>query len=49
MNLNAAMRQCTPDLTVRANLINKEEKLLAVEKYLVQHFAKNKSNKSKVA
>jgi hypothetical protein len=49
MNLNAAMRQCTPDITVRADLINKEEKLLAVEKFLVQHFSKNKSKKSKVA
>lgn len=49
MNVNASLRQCTPDLTVRANLINKEEKLLAVEKFLVEHYGKNNSKKSKVA
>lgn len=49
MLLNAANMQCTSDLTVRANLINKEEKLLAVEKFLSNHFSQIKSKKTKVA
>ena len=49
MNLNAANRQCTSDLTVRANLINKEEKLLEVEKLIMKHYKNKKLKKSKVA
>lgn len=49
MLLNAANMQCTPDLTVRANLINKEERLLEVEKFLSNHFNQIKSKKQRVA
>jgi len=49
MLINAANTQCTSEHTVRANLINKEEKLLAVEKFLSNHFSQIKSKKLRIA
>lgn len=49
MTINAANRQCTPDLTVKAELINKQEQLLAIEALLIEHYGRKTSKQYKSA
>lgn len=49
MNINAANRQCTSDLTVKAELINQKEQFLAIEALLIKHYGKNNAKKYKSA